>query len=91
MTSVQWHFHKCPQCFREWECGKAGCDPSHKRFCPFGELCHVGQDGAWKVTPETMRKGRGAGRLFETRGITVVSPYKEGDQGQSSSEQRRSE
>jgi hypothetical protein len=76
-----WHGHICPQCFNRWICGRGGCDPSDKRFCPFGELCHVGPDGQWKVIPETIRKGLGVGRLFETRGIQVVSPYAKGDQG----------
>jgi hypothetical protein len=31
--------------------------------------------------PETIRKGRGVGVLFDIRGLMVVSPYKEGDQG----------
>lgn len=78
---VLWHEHQCPQCFRTWECGRSSCDPAWKRFCPYGELCHVGGDGSWNVFPETIRKGRGIGTLFETRGIPVVGANEEGDQG----------
>ena len=38
-------------------------------------------EGNWKVTPETLRKSRGIGKLFETKYIKVVSVYKAGDQG----------
>lgn len=78
---VIWHEHQCPQCFRTWICGAADCDPAHQRFCPFGELCHVGPDGEWLVLPATIRKGKGVGPLFDPREITIVSPYKKGHQG----------
>lgn len=76
-----WHEHTCPQCFRAWTCGRVKCDPKYKRFCPYGELCHVNADGSWKVMPETIRKGRGVGPLFDPKDIPVVSPFKKGDQG----------
>jgi hypothetical protein len=75
-----WHQHACPQCFRVWTCGRSACDPKDKRFCPNGELCHVGPDGRWNTKPLAIRKGRGVGPLFKTRGKPVVSPYQTGDQ-----------
>jgi hypothetical protein len=78
---VVWHEHMCPQCFRTWECGADGCNPEWDRFCPYGELCHVRSDGVWQVSPATIRKGRGVGPLFDTRGVPVVSPYQKGHQG----------
>lgn len=81
MNKVIWHQHTCPQCFVVWVCGKADCNPTHQRFCPYGELCHIKPDGSWKVEPDTIRKGRGVGELFKTCGIRVVSPHKEGHQG----------
>lgn len=78
--SDYFHEHECPQCLCTWACGAVNCDPKYRRFCPHGELCHVAPDGSWKVAPKTIRKGRGVGALFSTRGITVVSPYQKGDQ-----------
>jgi hypothetical protein len=82
-----WHQHTCPQCFCIWTCGKVGCYPKDKRFCPYGELCHLAANGDWKATPETIRKGRGIGPLFKTRGVPMVSRYKEGDQGAKATDQ----
>lgn len=79
-----WHQHTCPQCLSRWTCGAAACDPSWKRFCPHGELCHVDANGDWKVTPISIRKGRGVGPLFDPRGHVVVSPNQKGDQSESS-------
>lgn len=74
MTSVKWHRHACPQCFREWDCGGVKCVRMKGRFCPYGELCHVRGDGVWRVSPRLIRKGRGVGELFETRGVETESP-----------------
>jgi hypothetical protein len=69
------HEHTCPQCFQKWTCGKKPCVPGTERFCPFGSLCHVAGDGTWKVTPKLIRKNRGVGALFDTRGIPTKSEY----------------
>ena len=45
------------------------------RFCPYGELCHLRSDGVWQVTPRVIRKSRGVGKLFETRGRPTEPQY----------------
>lgn len=66
MTSVQWHWHSCPQCDQRWECGGVECLGKEESFCPNKDLCHIkpGETAEVHTIPARRRKSRGIGQLF---------------------------